>query len=208
MLKKVRSQIQKFYNKYKQNYRLLRYKNYLNHNQKLNVGSGKTESNGGWFYCDKDILDITMEQSWKRLLGKTRLKNIFAEHVWEHLTEEEARAANYNCYIFLRGKGKLRLAVPDGFHPSKDYLNHVKPNGTGIGSEDHKVLYDYITLSSRLRKVGFKVNLIEYWDENGNFHSNKWNIEDGKVNRSKEFDKRNIDGKLNYTSLIVDAVKT
>jgi predicted SAM-dependent methyltransferase len=202
-----KSRIQKFYKRYKQKYDFLLYRNHINRKQKLNVGSGKTEFDQSWFSCDKDILDITKKNSWSRLLGNIRLNNIFSEHVWEHLTEEETIAANENCYYFLKRNGKLRIAVPDGFHPSKEYLEHVKPNGTGIGSEDHKILYNYQTLSTKLKEVGFDINLIEYWDEEGHFHSKSWDIKDGKVMRSKQFDKRNKYGQLKYTSLIVDAVK-
>lgn len=36
-----------------------------------------------------------------------------AEHVWEHLSLEDAHRATRNCYRFLRPGGRLRLAVPD-----------------------------------------------------------------------------------------------
>ncbi len=207
MLEKARRKVQRLYKKYKEKYEFLKYKNHVKRTQKLNVGSGYTEFDESWFSCDKNILDISKKNSWSKLLGNLKVENIFAEHVWEHLTEEEASAANENCYSFLRRKGKLRIAVPDGFHPSKEYIEYVKPNGNGIGSEDHKILYNYQTLSFKLQEVGFEVYLLEYWDEKGNFHSKNWDIKDGKVKRSKQFDERNKNGKLNYTSLIVDAVK-
>lgn len=33
------------------------------------------------------------------------------------------------------------MAVPDGFHPSAEYVDGAKPGGSGSCSDDHKVLY-------------------------------------------------------------------
>ena len=46
---------------------------------------------------------------------------ILAEHVWEHLAEEEGLAAAKCCYRYLRPGGYLRVAVPDGFHPDANF---------------------------------------------------------------------------------------
>ena len=132
---------------------------------------------------------------------------IFAEHVWEHLTDEQTRLANDNCYRFLKKGGRLRLAVPDGNHPDQDYIDYVKPKGQGWGADDHKILYDYRLMTSRLEKSGFKVRLLEYWDEDGKFHFNEWSNDYGRVKRSSRNDSRNSGGELKYTSLIIDAVK-
>jgi predicted SAM-dependent methyltransferase len=53
---------------------------------------------------------------------------------------------------------------------------------------------------------GFKVKVIEYFDENGIFHYQDWNSEDGFISRSKYNDKRNVNGKISYSSTIVDAI--
>ena len=179
----------------------------IKNKRKINVGAGNIEFSSDWFSCDKETLDITSERNWIKLLRGIELNNIFAEHVWEHLTKEETELANQNCYKFLAQNGRLRLAVPDGFHPDKDYIDHVKPEGTGAGAGDHKVLYNYITLSKSLKSAGFEISLLEYWDEKGNFHSKNWSLEEGKVKRSKRFDERNKTGQLNYTSLIIDGIK-
>lgn len=48
------------------------------------------------------------------ILGKGRLvDSFFAEHVWEHLSLQDAHRAARNCYRHLRPGGRLRLAVPD-----------------------------------------------------------------------------------------------
>lgn len=175
--------------------------------RKLNVGSGGVEFDNDWFSCDIDLLNLTKKSNWVKLLRNSKVTNIFAEHVWEHLSDEDTRLANLNCFTFLEKNGRLRIAVPDGYHPNKDYIEYVKPNGNGIGSDDHKILYNYNSMSKRLKEVGFRVELLEYWDENGKFHFKDWTNEHGKVIRSKRYDERNVNGELNYTSLIIDAIK-
>jgi len=130
-----------------------------------------------------------------------------AEHVWEHLTPHDTALANLNCYTFLKRGGRLRLAVPDGFHPDPAYIDYVRPNGNGAGADDHKILYNYKIMKANLEKVGFTVELLEYWDEAGKFHGCNWTDEGGHIRRSSRYDERNQHGKLAYTSLIVDAIK-
>lgn len=175
--------------------------------RKFNIGAGRFEYRDGWLCTDRDSLDITKSGDWYKHLRFLKLDNIFAEHVWEHLAETDTLLANKNCCNFLKRGGILRLAVPDGYHPDKAYIDRVKPGGNGPGAEDHKILYNYTTMRVSLEQAGFKVNLLEYWDENGQFHFTDWSNESGKVLRSKRYDDRNIDAKLNYTSLIVDALK-
>ncbi len=182
-------------------------RNLIRKKRKINVGCADVDFDQDWFSCDIHTLDITERESWKKLLGTTKLNNIFAEHVWEHLSKEGVVLANSNCYKFLKKGGRLRIAVPDGFHPDSSYIDHVKPNGTGAGADDHKTLYNYRTLSVLLENAGFKVDLLEYWDEENKFHFKDWSIENGRVERSKRFDHRNKNGKLSYTSLIIDAIK-
>ncbi len=175
--------------------------------RKFNVGSAGINVEKGWYATDIETLDITKEEDWANHLLFLKVDNIVAEHVWEHLNEKDTFLANRNCYKFLKKKGVLRIAVPDGFHPDPEYINYVKPNGSGMGAEDHKILYNYKLMKEKLEKVGFSVNLLEYWDEEGNFHFTDWSIDDGKIMRSKRYDERNSDGNLVYTSLIVDAIK-
>jgi predicted SAM-dependent methyltransferase len=130
-----------------------------------------------------------------------------AEHVWEHLTEKEAYQAAKNCFLFLKPSGYIRVAVPDGYHPSLDYIKAVEPGGSGLGSDDHKVLYNYRTLAHILESADFEVKLLEYFDEEGKFHIEDWHDDDGLITRSSKYDERNIDGRLNYTSIIIDAFK-
>lgn len=174
---------------------------------KFNVGSGVFKMDTEWYHTDIDTLDITRTANWRKLLFTHRLDNIMAEHVWEHLTEEDTILANKNCYKYLKKNCTLRIAVPDGFHPDKRYIEAVRPGGSGAGADDHKILYNYMSLKNRLEKAGFEVHLLEYWDEKGNFHFTNWTDEGGHIIRSKRYDERNQNGVLNYTSLIVDAIK-
>jgi predicted SAM-dependent methyltransferase len=175
--------------------------------KKLIVGAGGIGHDDGWVATDRDVLDVTDRMQWERLLGRIRLDVVFAEHVWEHLTDDQTHAANSNVVAFLKPGGTFRLAVPDGNKPDADYIEYVKPGGSGAGADDHKVLYDYKLMRARLEAAGFaEVKLLEYWDEHAQFHCEDWNPADGRVRRSRRFDDRNQDGVLRYTSLIVDAV--
>jgi predicted SAM-dependent methyltransferase len=175
--------------------------------KKINVGSGGVLFSDDWFSCDIDLLDLTKEENWKRLFRHNKLDNIFAEHVWEHLNEADTKLANQNCYKYLKPGGTLRIAVPDGNHPDQGYIDWVKVNGNGAGADDHKILYTYKVMKARLEKAGFSVQALEYWCEKGNFNFKDWSNEGGKVIRSSRYDNRNTNGKLEYTSLIVDAIK-
>lgn len=175
--------------------------------RKFNIGSGGINSDSSWYATDVDLLDITKASDWIKILGFLRLDNIMAEHVWEHLTCSDAALANRNCFKYLKRGGRLRVAVPDGLNPNLDYIEYVKPGGHGPGADDHKVLYNYKSIKDSLEKEGFQVTLLEYWDENAVFHYVDWSDEGGKIMRSRRYDSRNKDGKLRYTSLIIDAIK-
>jgi predicted SAM-dependent methyltransferase len=175
--------------------------------RKFNIGSAGINPDDSWYATDINSLNITINEDWLKLLFFVKLDNIMAEHVWEHLTDQHTALANVNCFKYLKRGGVLRLAVPDGYHPDPSYIEWVRPGGNGPGADDHKVLYNYKLMRQRLEAVGFKVNLLEYWDEEGKFHYTDWSDEGGRISRSRRYDRRNQEGKLNYTSLIVDAIK-
>jgi predicted SAM-dependent methyltransferase len=54
--------------------------------------------------------------------------------------------------------------------------------------------------------AGFEVRLLEYCDEEGEFHQTDWKEQDGVIFRSKKIDPRNQE-KLAFPSLILDAIK-
>jgi len=174
--------------------------------KRIMVGAGGIPCRG-WLSTDKGSLDISDRDNFARYWRPNSRLVFLAEHVWEHLGSCEARRANTNCFEFLRPGGRLRIAVPDGFHPDPAYIEYVRPGGTGAGADDHKVLYNYKLISEELKNTGFELKLLEYWDENGQFHFQEWSSKDGHISRSKRYDPRNQDGALAYTSLIVDAIK-
>jgi predicted SAM-dependent methyltransferase len=174
---------------------------------RIMVGASGT-SIPGWHQTDQRYLDLLEPEQWGRIFEPGAVDHIFAEHVWEHLTPEQAVVAARTCHTFLAVGGSLRVAVPDGLHPNPDYVAGVRPGGHGAGADDHKVLYDYRSFPRVFESVGFQVELLEYFDESGRFHAVPWTDDRGHVRRSARYDVRNVDGELVYTSVILDAVKT
>lgn len=171
------------------------------------VGSSGTRPQRGWIPTEVEFLDVRRADHWERYFEPGSVRAILAEHVWEHLTAEEAVVAAANCFAYLEGGGYLRVAVPDGLHPDPDYIDRVRPGGTGPGADDHKILYDYRTFGWVFESVGFRVLLLEYFDEEGHFHGVEWDPEAGKIRRSRRYDPRNDHHNLAYTSIVLDAIK-
>jgi predicted SAM-dependent methyltransferase len=162
----------------------------------------------GWVAIEITQLDIVNPKHWARLFGRESIDAILAEHVWEHLSPEQGAEAAQLCYEYLRPGGYIRTAVPDGFHPDPAYIDQVKVGGSGEGAHDHRVLYDCRSFSEVFARVGFQVQLLEYFDGNGVFHRQDWDAAAGKVYRSIQFDQRNRARPYGYTSLILDAKKS
>lgn len=172
---------------------------------KIVVGSSGVYEKG-WIPTDQPYLDLLDRAHWQSAFGEKKIKVILAEHVFEHLTKEQTLKALKICHEFLAPKGWIRIAVPDGWHPDPDYIDYVKPGGSGEGSDDHKVLYTIDSLKDVLRQAGFNPAPLEYFDKAGTFHKETWTPEDGMIHRSAEHDERNRDS-LAYTSIIIDGVK-
>ena len=98
----------------------------------------------------------------------------------------------------------MRIAVPDGFHPDRDYIDYVRPGGTAPGADDHKILYTYKSLTDAVEMAGLSARLIEYFAEDGIFHARPGRYEDGYIMRCAALDGRNKDRPYSFTSLIVD----
>lgn len=173
---------------------------------KLVLGSGGIAARG-WIATDIAQLNILNDRDWHRYFVPNSIHAIVAEHVWEHLSEDEGIKAARLCFKYLRPGGFLRIAVPDGLHPNPQYIEAVKPGGSGPGAEDHRMLYSYCTLQQLLARAGFDAKALEYFDEVGHFHAAAWDPLDGMIHRSARFDERNRNGDLRYTSIVVDAFK-
>lgn len=173
--------------------------------KKVIIGAGKTRY-PGWIATDKDILDVTIDKSWAKISPPGAIDCLLAEHVWEHLADEDALRALQCAYRYLRKGGCLRIAVPDGNFPSSEYIERVRPGGKGPGADDHKRLYDFDSLSALCKQAGFTVVLLEAWNNNGQFIETAWNPDHGPIKRSRYNDPRN-EKEISYTSLLIDAVK-
>lgn len=171
---------------------------------KVVIGGGDIMHDAIWIVTNQEEIDVELKDDFEYFFESKSVDNFFASHVFEHLKDVES--AVINLYNSLKTGGKLRIAVPDGYFPDENYINEVKVGGIGAGSDDHKHLFNIDSLSEILIKYGFKVEPIEYWKD-GKFYKKDWSVNDGFVGRSAEFDERNINGELKYTSLIIDAIK-
>jgi predicted SAM-dependent methyltransferase len=174
----------------------------------------------GWIPTQREFLDLTKPEDW-RVFRPDSIDALLAEHVWEHLIEEDGLAAARTCFGYLSPGGYLRVAVPDGLLPDPTYIELVRPGGSSAGSgldgnaANHRALYNYQTLGSLFEQAGFQVVLYEYFDHNGRFHYQPWDAAKGTISRSKQYDPRkresvypgSLDDYLRYVSLVLDAVK-
>jgi predicted SAM-dependent methyltransferase len=161
----------------------------------------------GWIPTERESLDLLDVSAWRRYFGEGSIDVLLAEHVWEHLTDEQGVEAARNCYRFLKPGGYIRVAVPDGLHPSPEYIERVRIGGSGPAASDHKVLYDYRSLSRVFAAAGLEVRLLEHYDEAGTFHLAEWDPSDGLIHRSHRFHRPKQAQPYRYTSLILDAKK-
>jgi len=195
-----------FYNVIQRFLGLARFKLYLRRSDVIKVifGAGNT-SLKGWFSTEKVFFDLLNINDYLKFFFHKKLDFVLIEHVLEHFELDEVRLIAKYLFEFTNTKCNLRIAVPDGFHPDIEYINYVKPGGYGPG--EHKILLNYRSLSDIFQNVGFNYSVIEYWDEEGNFHSTYADDEKGAIFRSFKNDLRNLNGKPHYTSLIIDFYK-
>ncbi len=163
----------------------------------------------GWIPSDIEYLDLLKPETWARYFEPGAIRCLLAEHVWEHLSEADGLKAARTCFTYLQPGGYLRLAVPDGFHPSSEYQSWVKVGGASPGqiTNNHLVLYNYHTITDLLERAGFRVELYEFYDEQGEFHYRPWSREQGTIRRTLHLDPRNRGGKPVFTSIMLDAFK-
>lgn len=170
---------------------------------KIIIGAGQTQMEG-WIATDVPAFDARDGEHWGKLFPPASIDRMLAEHVFEHLTRAELAAFLDIAPQYLAPGGRVRIAVPDGYHPDSEYIKSVKPGGIGVGADDHKMLYTCDSISQLMREQGYQFELLEYFDADGQFHQSVWSADDGFVSRSADHDGRNADGRLSYTSLIVD----
>ena len=211
--KDIRIKFRKIFKFILYNFRFLKLKIVLAFSSEVNLILGAAlTSNKNWISTNEEWFDITKSHHWERLFNKKILiKRALAEHVFEHLTEEEMRIALKFIYDHLVIKGSLRIAVPDGNNPNPEYRRNTGINGLGADASDHKQFIKFEFLKKELEKVGFECFLREGYKSNGELISQKLCPELGYVIRSRnnlfESKKDGWDFIDANSSLIVDAYK-
>ncbi|OFX75863.1 MAG: hypothetical protein A2X12_04950 [Bacteroidetes bacterium GWE2_29_8] len=159
----------------------------------------------GWIKTDYPHFDLLREKHWQYFFEQHPPDNILAEHVLEHFTVDEAKIIFLFAYKYMKKNAIFRIAVPDGLNNYPDYVESVKPQGTGIGSKDHKTLWDVYSLTKTIESVGFKTKAQEYYDKENILHFEDYDLSEGFIARSRN--KGVPDLEEGYTSLIIDAIK-
>lgn len=173
------------------------------------IGAG-TQAWPGWIATQQAQLDLCKPEDWEAVFQNRRADAFLCEHVWEHLSAAEGKAAAALCFNYLKPGGYLRVAVPDGNFPDPAYQLPARVGGPGPSDHPaagHQVCYDYERFSDVFTEAGFDVDLLEFCDKAGRFHYNQWSFADGPIYRSLMMDHRNRDGAIRSVSLIVDAKK-
>lgn len=78
---------------------------------RISIGAGN-QAWPGWIATQGNELNLLRRDQWETIFGERRIDALLCEHVLEHLTEAEGRAAATLCYDFLKPGGYLRCAVP------------------------------------------------------------------------------------------------
>ena len=179
---------------------------------KIIVGAAMTTQKG-WISTNEQWLDITNPEDWRNVFhGKALLTHVLAEHVFEHLTEADMFLALRLINQHMKIGGRIRIAVPDGYHPDPSYIRHVGIKGIGADAADHKQLINCDTLVKALEVSGFSSKLLEGYQLNGNLVLAPIDINSGIVVRSRG-NQLSMAGRFGWkfpdanTSLIVDGIK-
>ena len=178
---------------------------------KIIIGAAMTYQ-VGWYSTNEQWLDLTSEKDWKKVFkGKVLVVNALAEHVFEHLTEEEIKQALQFLRSHMPPGGRIRIAVPDGYHPDPIYIKHIGIAGIGPDAADHKQLLNKDKLCCYLKDAGFVAEMLEGYLSNGELVQKSIDPSGGLVIRSRS-NPKTMDSKEGWdfvdanTSLIVDGV--
>jgi len=189
----------------------VRYRRFLAQPIRLVIGaSGDRYS--GWVTTEQDFFDLTDPKSLRRFIGGAKVQAFLLEHVLEHLTYEEATRAVERLLNFQTSHGTIRIAVPDGNHPSSRYQEVAGIDGPD-GHLHLWTLADAERLASNVRCV---MDAIEYFTVEGDFASRfvdndrVLSDERGLVSRSAINSEQRADhddfAPFGYTSLIFDLI--
>ena len=143
-------------------------------------------------------------------LEQSSVDAIMSEHFLEHVELSDAFHVLCECRRVLKQGGKLRMAVPDIYHP----LNEQDRKNGFDKSRHHRSIFSVESLTGMLAAAGFETIMpMSYWlyePEYKHTHR-KMSWSDGWIKRTVGNDRRNRQGRpwgeLWATSLIVDAIK-
>jgi len=155
------------------------------------VGASETKFLG-WISTEQRGFDITSQQSMSSFLGEARVNRLLMEHVVEHLTSQEFANFLRDIKIYLTLDARIRIAVPDAYHPSPWYREQMGINGLEPGAHDHKAFWSVDSMEQFCRSLGFQFRPLEYFDHAGRFHFEDYDERDGYISRSM----RRYDGRL------------
>ena len=105
--------------------------------------------------------------------------------MFEHLTKEQTEIALRQIHKHMIPNGTIRIAVPDGNNPNKDYIKHVRIKGIGADAADHKQLLTFESLKQSLQLAGFTVNLVEGYTKDGALIQNVPDARLGDIRRTR-----------------------
>ena len=177
---------------------------------KVILGAGGT-SYPGWIATDFDTVDLLDPSKIVAAFPSPgSVQSLLAEHVLEHFDVRDVLVASEAAYCLLKPGGRLRVAVPETLFPDRQlkiYGSWGVQQQKTWGYPGHHSAWDATTLAQVLQLAGFHTLPLEFFDTSGNFHKQPWSGSDGYIMRSAEHDWRNKNGTLQFTSVIIDALK-
>lgn len=179
-------------------------KNKLNKNDSVKIIAGSANTKyQGWVSTNIDELNIINEDDFKYYFETKLVDNILLEHVVEHLEYKDFIKFLNIAKKYLKKGGVVRIAVPDANHPSQYVKELTGVNGTEPGADDHKFFYAISDFEKIASQLGYKINKLEYFDEDGQFKMSNYDFQNGYISRcSKNYKGRFINNKKEYNKMI------
>ncbi len=172
--------------------------NYLKNSEirRLQLGSGDNYMEG-WFNTDlfpkKGFVFLDASKPFN--IPDSTFDRIFSEHMIEHISFQEAELQLKECYRILRSGSKIRIATPNLTHflnlfidsqDNQEYRKWISENWlkkAGINYQNpsvfinlvmhswgHEFIYDFDTLNTLLRDIGFsEIKEFKCYESNDKF---------------------------------------
>lgn len=169
---------------------------------KIVCGASNTKFDG-WVSFNVDTLNITKDEDFKYFFDDKLIDNILLEHVIEHLEYKDFIVFLQIAKKYLKKGATLRIAVPDGNHPSQYVRELTGANGTEPGADYHKYFYTIDDMTQIASQLGFKLVKLEFFNAKGKFVCNDYNFDNGYISRcSKNYKGRFTDNIDEYNKMI------